>query len=747
MDRYAQNVQNWIQRFEPIAARSAAAAAEGSAVSAGTPAANANNPSAPSTTGNSASNANRPAAPARVGAPSGNANSPQAPPSRGNSAGNANQPAPAPPAAGAGGSAPPPAQVAPPPPTTPMVHAHVSPADCCGGGPNCCTGGGDASASPSMGSGGQNDPQAPTGTSNDPQAPPSNDNRPPPPTQAQPADGSGNSVPPPPPVLPPQPPPAAGPNAGPAAGSAATSAPTGSATSTDPQAPTGSATGNGPQGPATNTSSTEPAAPSGNANSTSPQVPLSSGNSTSNSNRPRPPAEVPPADGGGSGDAANSPGPGATVAGSSGDPAQGQPNAKAASAPPGNANADGADPAAADPGNTDANNPRARRTPADGLSTVSLDPSTKEPPARTAGDPRVPRSPDGTIPQPPAPTPLQGLSTLSPVDPSSPKTANTFTPPQSQDSTVPDPSKRVPAAVANSGSLVDIAVGGLTGTLGGVANVLTLGIGGQVAQNWDKGPVAVLKAVGNQIADVATLGAWKGWQEGGLSGAVAGVANTLLPTKEAATVGTFVQESATGQGDTVSWDQAAGAAGAGFLKLVTLGRAGGSLLGSRAMTPAEIEATQYGYHQTRPANVPGIFESGLEARSPGSQGGLRGAANQAVGAVKGAISNEPPKAAYMFGAKDPGLAGAGDLSFSNPPVVVDLRKVDPSQLRVWPLDGAIMSTGDVPPSALVPYGQVPVSPTPYRGSFDTLPTAGSYLAGNRAADEAGKAAQPAGGQQ
>lgn len=265
----------------------------------------------------------------------------------------------------------------------------------------------------------------------------------------------------------------------------------------------------------------------------------------------------------------------------------------------------------------------------------------------------------------------------------------------------------------------------VTGTGNGVLNVVTLGYSG-VLQD-PKGSVA------GHTANLVTFGFYEGYQKGGVTGGLEGVGNTVLPIKE---VGVLMP------GSGATWDERAGALGSGILKVITLGKAGGKMISSRPMTAAEIANTKYGYHFTTPQNKQGIMQSGFTTRPAGSHGGASGVVSTIAGKYKKAfVDNEPSKAGYMWGTSKPGGGRVGDLDYKQPPVVIDLSKVDPSKMMVRPSDGAIIFTGDkIPTSALsapTSWSGVPTSPTPLTGRpLANLPQAAPWAAGSRASGEA-----------
>ncbi|WP_237269955.1 hypothetical protein [Synechocystis sp. CACIAM 05] len=280
----------------------------------------------------------------------------------------------------------------------------------------------------------------------------------------------------------------------------------------------------------------------------------------------------------------------------------------------------------------------------------------------------------------------------------------------------------------------DVTKGTLTGTGKGVLNVVSLGFSGVVEEHYDKGDL--LSSLSGHTANLVTFGGYKGYQEGGLSGAGYGIIKTLVPIEEFGTV--FLENT--------SWDQKAGAIGSGILKFITLGKAGGKLISSRPITPKEIGNIKYGYHFTDPKNTIGILKSGLEARAPGSHGTFSNIVSKIARPLKNCfVDNEPPKAAYMFGSSKPGLGRLGDIDCKNPPIVIDLSKIDPKNLMVRPSDGAIVFTGkNIPPSALSApsqWSQVPISSTPLQAQpLANLPQAltqgGRGLYTNNAAQQA-----------
>lgn len=283
----------------------------------------------------------------------------------------------------------------------------------------------------------------------------------------------------------------------------------------------------------------------------------------------------------------------------------------------------------------------------------------------------------------------------------------------------PGPPLRAPAGADSGwGWYWDVALGTATGTASGVANVVTLGLWNAVGDNLDRGPGAIAGAVGNQVADVLTLGYW--------NGGISGVGRTLLPIDEVQVL----------LGPDATWDQRAGAAGGGILKLISLGRAGGHLISSRPLTPVEINRIRYGYHSTAPANVPGIMRSGLSATGGPPKGlASRGISGIARGYKNLFVKNEPPNAVYAWGTRKPGLGRVGDINYTGKPVVIDLRRLDPSKVHFRPADGAIVIHGDVPPSALLPYGRVPSSPHPVGPSRAQVPGAVGRLGGVEMADQ------------
>lgn len=283
----------------------------------------------------------------------------------------------------------------------------------------------------------------------------------------------------------------------------------------------------------------------------------------------------------------------------------------------------------------------------------------------------------------------------------------------------PGPPRPAPAG-ADSGWqwYWDVATGTVAGTASGVANVVTLGLWNAVGDNLDRGPGAVAGAVGNQVADVLTLGYW--------SGGIGGVGRTLLPIDEAQVL----------FGTGATWDQRAGAAGGGILKLITLGRAGGHLISSRPLTPLEINQIRYGYHSTKPKNIPGIMRDGLSATGGPPKGPVSAAVSAIARGYKNVfVKNEPPTSVYAWGKRKPGLGRFGDIDTSKTPVVIDLRRLDPGKVHYRPSDGAIVIHGDVPTSAMLPYGQLASSLHPVGASGATVPGAIGRLGGVKMADQ------------
>jgi hypothetical protein len=213
---------------------------------------------------------------------------------------------------------------------------------------------------------------------------------------------------------------------------------------------------------------------------------------------------------------------------------------------------------------------------------------------------------------------------------------------------------------------------------------------------------------------------------------VTAIGKTLLPIDEA---GVLMP------GSGATWDQRAGAFGSGVLKIFGVGKAGGKFISSRNMTAAEINNVKYGYHFTTAENATAIARTGFESRLPGTHGGLSGVVSKTARIYKDHfVDNEPAKAGYMFGTSKPGAGRIGDLNFKNPPVVIDLTKVDPSQLKYRPTDGAVIFTGDrIPPSAITNPGswsKVPVSSSPLTAHpLENVPKAAPWLGVNGAAGQ------------
>ena len=274
----------------------------------------------------------------------------------------------------------------------------------------------------------------------------------------------------------------------------------------------------------------------------------------------------------------------------------------------------------------------------------------------------------------------------------------------------------------------DITKDTVSGTGAGVVNVVTFGYSGVIADNAGSGHL--LDSLGHHTANLVTFGGYEGYQKDGVTGAVTAIGKTLLPIDEA-------QILSPGSGAT--WDQRAGAFGSGVLKIFGVGKAGGKLISSRNMTAAEINNVKYGYHFTTAENATSIAKTGFESRLAGTHGGVSGLVSKTARLYKDQfVDNEPAKAGYMFGTSKPGAGRFGDLNFKEPPVVIDLTKVDPSKLKYRPADGAIIFTGDrVPPSAITNPGswsKVPVSSSPLTANpLENVPKAAPWLAVNGAA--------------
>lgn len=280
----------------------------------------------------------------------------------------------------------------------------------------------------------------------------------------------------------------------------------------------------------------------------------------------------------------------------------------------------------------------------------------------------------------------------------------------------------------------DTTTGGLKGTGSGVLNVVTLGFSDVIGKNAGTGKLS--DKIMEHGVNLVTFGGYEGYKKGGVWGIPTGIGKTLLPIDEAGVV--------FGIGHGATWDQRIGAAGAGMLKLITLGKVTGKYLSSRPITQAEINSTKYGYHFTTPENAASIMQSGFETRLPGTKSGISGAISKGARGFKDLfVENEPAKAGYMWGTSKPGAGRVGDINYKQPPVVIDLSKVNPKDLMVRPSDGAIVFVGDkIPPSALsrpANWSQVPLSPTPLTGNpLANLPRAVPYTAGSVPADESFK---------
>ncbi|MGV8120986.1 MAG: hypothetical protein AB2L14_14605 [Candidatus Xenobiia bacterium LiM19] len=112
---------------------------------------------------------------------------------------------------------------------------------------------------------------------------------------------------------------------------------------------------------------------------------------------------------------------------------------------------------------------------------------------------------------------------------------------------------------------------------------ITFGVSENIAEAWigDKGPLGITKGAVEGVANVVTLGGYSGYENGGVTGAVKAIANTVLPIEEAGVIKDFVKGCVTGEGE-VTWDQAAGAFGWGTVKVLTLGHVKGELTGKPA---------------------------------------------------------------------------------------------------------------------------------------------------------------------
>lgn len=273
--------------------------------------------------------------------------------------------------------------------------------------------------------------------------------------------------------------------------------------------------------------------------------------------------------------------------------------------------------------------------------------------------------------------------------------------------------------------------GGVVGGSVAVLNFLTLGFSDVIGRN--AGTDKLTDKLVEHGANLLTLGGYEGYKEGGMSGIPAAIAKTVLPIEEACVVA--------GVGHDSTWDQRMLAAGLGSLKLASLGKMTGKYVSSHPITQAQIDSIKYGYHFTTKENAAKIMQSGFESRLPGTKGGAAGAISNIARGIKDLfVDNEPEKAGYMWGTTRPGAGRFGDIDYKQPPLVIDLSKVNPRDLMVRPPDGAIVFVGDkIPPSALsspANWSEVPLSPTPLTGNpLANLRGALPYTGGIALADQ------------